>query len=177
MSLGRRLVRKNQILIQYVLLDLFVDWVADDERIVQPERREPFFRWIAPSLEPVACAEELRGLGWVDSPLFLLGLWFGLGPELLIALGDARTGGRRLRGMALLLGRLVGGRRRGPSGRRWTLWLLCHGLSPVGREGFARADRVHPSHGSLAAGPPSEVRHLGWAGISRSDWTTRQEVR
>jgi hypothetical protein len=84
---------------------------------MQPERCEPFLRGIAPSLEAVTSAEERSGLGRIDSSLFLLGL--GLGPGLLIALGNAGTGGRRLRRVAR--GRFSGGRR-GPTGRRRTLW-------------------------------------------------------
>src|SRR5580658_4562561 len=101
MSLGRRIVRENEVLLQDLFLDVLGDWVADDERIVQPERREPVFRWIAPFLEAVARAEELQGLVRIDSPL--LGRRFGVGIVglgLKIALGDARAGRRRLRGMA-----------------------------------------------------------------------------
>jgi hypothetical protein len=118
MSLGRRIVRQDQILIQYMLFGLVIDWVADDQSIVQSERREPFVRGIAPSLQAVTGAEELRGLFWSDGPLFnLLGLGLLV---LLIALGDAGTGGRGLRRMAR--------GRRGPRGRRWTLWSMCHGV-------------------------------------------------
>jgi hypothetical protein len=135
MSLGRRIVRKNQVLIQYVLFDLVVHRVADDQGVMQPECCEPFFRWIAPSPEAVAGAKELRGLFWSDSPLFgrrlRIGIiWLGL----LIALGNARTGGRRLRGMARGLFVFSG---RGPRGRRGTVGLLCHGSSsPTCERGF-----------------------------------------
>jgi hypothetical protein len=154
MSLGRRIVRENQILIQHLLLDLVIDRVADHQSVVQSERREPFVRWIAPSLEAVTSAEERTGLGRIDSSLFLLWLWFRLG--LLIALGNARTGGRRLRGMAR--GRFSGGRR-GPTGRRRTLGRLGHGV-PRLLAGEDFAQRLGDSSRGRLADPLDVHREL-----------------
>jgi hypothetical protein len=137
----RKIIRENEILLHDALLDLFIDGIAQDHYAVHPRCRDPFLRRVARFLQLVAGAEELKGFLLFEN-LLRRRLVLGFRVRLLITLGDARTGGGRLRRVPFWLGvaLLLLGRTLTLTLRRWAVGSLCHGVSSLWESADSRRE-------------------------------------